>query len=72
MQISYKLLIKNPNELFDEIIDLVQVSQNDMLPIPNIGELVLLDNKLYKVVHKVIALDCDKVPCKINIVLEVM
>lgn len=71
MRIGYKLLIKNPNDL-DEIIDLVQVSQNDMLPIPNIGELVLLDNKLYKVAHKVIALDGDKVPCKINIVLEVM
>ena len=71
MRIGYKLLIKNPNN-FDEIIDLGQVSQNDMLPIPNIGELVLLDNKLYKVVHKVIALDGNKVPCKINIVLEVI
>lgn len=71
MRIGYKVLIKNSNDL-DEIIDLGQVSQNDMLPIPNIGELVLLDNKLYKVVHKVIALDGNKVPCKINIVLEVI
>jgi hypothetical protein len=43
-----------------------------MLPIPNIGELVLLDKTLYKVVHKVIVLDNDKVPYKINIVLEVI
>lgn len=71
MQIGYKVLTKNSNCL-DEFIDLVQVAQNNMLPIPNIGELVLLDNKLYKVVHKVISLDDDKVPCKINIVLEVV
>lgn len=71
MQISYKVLIKNSNDL-DEFIDLGQVSQNNMLPIPNIGELVLLDNKLYKVAHKVIVLDNDKVPYKINIVLEVI
>ena len=71
MQIGYKVLTKNSNNL-DEFIDLVQVAQNNMLPIPNIGELVLLDNKLYKVVHKVIALDGDKVPSKINIVLEVI
>ena len=71
MQINYKILTKNPNNL-DEIIDLVQVNQNNMLPIPNIGELVLLDKILYKVVHKVIALDDDKIPCKINIVLEVI
>ena len=71
MQINYKILTKNSNNL-DEFIDLVQVNQNNMLPIPNIGELVLLDNKLYKVVHKVIALDENKVPCKINIVLEVI
>jgi hypothetical protein len=71
MQIYYKILTKNSNNL-DEFIDLVQVNQNNMLPIPNIGELVLLDKILYKVVHKVIALDEDKVPCKINIVLEVI
>ena len=71
MQINYKILTKNSNNL-DEFIDLVQVNQNNMLPIPNIGELVLLDNKLYKVVHKVIALDENKVPGKINIVLEVI
>lgn len=71
MQINYKILTKNSNNL-DEFIDLVQVDQNNMLPIPNIGELVLLDKILYKVVHKVIALDDDKVPCKINIVLEVI
>ncbi len=71
MQINYKILTKNSNNL-DEFIDLVQVSQNNMLPIPNIGELVLLDKILYKVVHKVIALDEDKVPCKINIVLDVI
>lgn len=71
MQINYKILTKNSNNL-DEFIDLEQVSQNNMLPIPNIGELVLLDKTLYKVVHKVIALDEDKVPCKINIVLEVI
>ena len=71
MKINYKILTKNSNNL-DEFIDLEQVTQNDMLPIPNIGELVLLDNKLYKVVHKVIALDENKVPCKINIVLEVI
>lgn len=71
MQIDYKILTKNSNNL-DEFIDLVQVNQNNMLPIPNIGELVLLDKILYKVVHKVIALDEDKVPCKINIVLEVI
>lgn len=71
MQINYKILTKNSNNL-DEFIDLVQVNQNNMLPIPNIGELVLLDDKLYKVVHKVIALDENKVPCKINIVLEVI
>lgn len=71
MRINYKVLIKNSNNL-DEFIDLVQVNQNNMLPIPNIGELVLLDKILYKVVHKVIALDEDKVPCKINIVLEVI
>jgi hypothetical protein len=71
MQINYKILTKNSNNL-DEFIDLVQVNQNNMLPIPNIGELVLLDKILYKVVHKVIALDEDKVPCKINIVLEVI
>jgi hypothetical protein len=71
MRIDYKVLIKNSNNL-DEFIDLEQVSQNNMLPIPNIGELVLLDKILYKVLHKVIALDEDKVPCKINIVLEVI
>jgi hypothetical protein len=71
MQIYYKILTKNSNNL-DEFIDLVQVNQNNMLPIPNIGELVLLDKILYKVLHKVIALDEDKVPCKINIVLEVI
>ena len=71
MQIGYKVLTKNSNNL-DEFIDLVHVNQNNMLPIPNIGELILLDNKLYKVVHKVIALDENKVPCKINIVLEVI
>lgn len=71
MQIGYKVLTKNSNNL-DEFIDLVQVNQNNMLPIPNIGELVLLDNKLYKVAHKVIALDENKVPVKINIVLEVI
>lgn len=71
MRIGYKVLTKNSNNL-DEFIDLVQVNQNNMLPIPNIGELVLLDNKLYKVAHKVIALDENKVPCKINIVLEVI
>lgn len=69
MRIDYKVLIKNSNNL-DEIIDLEQVSQNNMLPIPNIGEIVSLDNTLYKVVHKVITLDNDKVPFKINIVLE--
>lgn len=71
MKINYKILTKNSNNL-DEFIDLVLVNQNNMLPIPNIGELVLLDNKLYKVVHKVIALDENKAPCKINIVLEVI
>lgn len=71
MLIDYKILTKNSNNL-DEFIDLVQVTQNDMLPIPNIGELVVLDNNLYKVVHKVIILDNDKVPYKINIVLEVI
>lgn len=71
MKINYKILTKNSNDL-DEFIDLVQVSQNNMLPIPNIGELILLDNKLYEVVHKVIALDENKVPSKINIVLEVI
>lgn len=71
MQINYKILTKNSNNL-DEFIDLEQVYQNNMTPIPNIGELVLLDKILYKVVHKVIALDEDKVPCKINIVLDVI
>lgn len=71
MQINYKILTKNSNNL-EEIIDLTQVAQNNMSPIPNIGEFVLLDNKLYKVVHKVIALGEDKAPCKINIVLEVI
>lgn len=71
MRIDYKIMTKNSNDL-DEFVDLVQVIQNNMLPIPNIGELVLLDNKLYKVVHKVIALDENKVLCKINIVLEVI
>lgn len=71
MEISYKIMVKNSNNL-EEIIDLVQVSQNNMLPIPNIGELVLLDRILYKVVNKVIALDDNKTPCKINIVLEVV
>ena len=69
MQINYKILTENSNDLY-KFIDLVQVSQNNMLPIPNIGELVLLDKILYKVVYKVIALDEDKIPCKINIVLE--
>ena len=69
MRIDYKVLIKNSNNL-DEIIDLEQVSQNNMLPIPNIGEIVSLDNTLYKVVHKVITLDNYKVPYKINIILE--
>ena len=71
MQINYKILTKNSNNL-DEFIDLMQVSQNDILPIPNVGELVLFDKTLYKVVHKIIVLDDDKVPCKINIVLEVI
>lgn len=71
MQINYKILTKNSNNL-DEFIDLLQVSQNDILPIPNVGELVLLDKILYKVVHKVIVLDDDKLPYKINIVLEVI
>ena len=71
MQIGYKILTKNSNNL-DEFIDLMQVSQNDILPIPNVGELVLFDKTLYKVVHKIIVLDDDKVPCKINIVLEVI
>lgn len=71
MKINYKILTKNSNNL-DEFIDLVQVIQNDMLPIPNVGELVLLDKTLYKVVHKVIVLDDGKLPCKINIVLEVI
>ena len=71
MRIGYKVLIKNSNDL-DEFIDLMQVSQNDILPIPNVGELVLFDKTLYKVVHKIIVLDDDKVPCKINIVLEVI
>lgn len=71
MQINYKILTKNSNNL-DEFIDLCIVEQDISLPIPNIGELVLLDKILYKVVHKVIALDNDKVPCKINVVLEVI
>lgn len=71
MLINYKILTKNSNNL-DEFIDLVQVTQNDMLPIPNVGEFVLLDRILYKAVHKVIILDNDKVPYKINIVLEVV
>lgn len=71
MQINYKILTKNSNNL-DEFIDLMQVSQNDILPMPNVGELVLFDKTLYKVVHKIIVLDDDKVPCKINIVLEVI
>ena len=71
MRIGYKVLIKNSNDL-DEFIDLMQVSQNDILPIPNVGELVLFDKTLYKVVHKVIALNNDKVPYKINIILEVI
>ena len=71
MDISYKIMVKNSNNL-EEIIDLVQVSQNNMLPIPNISEFVLFDRILYKVVHKVIALDDNKTPCKINIVLEVV
>ena len=71
MQINYKILTKNSNNL-EEIIDLVQITQNNMLPIPNIGEFVLLDRILYKIVHKVIVLDSDKVPYKINIVLEVI
>lgn len=71
MQIDYKILTKNSNNL-DEFIDLKQISQNNMLPIPNIGELVLLDKTLYKVVNKVIVLDNDKVPYKIIIVLEVI
>lgn len=69
MKINYKILTKNSNNL-DKFIDLVRVSQNNMLPIPNIGELVLLDKILYKVIYKVITLDEDKIPCKINIVLE--
>lgn len=71
MQINYKILTKNSNNL-NEFVDLVQVSQNNILPIPNIGELILLDKTLYKVVHKVIALDDDRVPHKISIVLEVI
>lgn len=71
MRIDYKILTKNSNNL-DEFIDLEQISQNNMLPIPNIGELVLLDKTLYKVIYKVIVLDNDKVPYKINIVLEVI
>ena len=71
MQINYKILTKNSNNL-NEFVDLVQVSQNNILPIPNIGELILLDKTLYKVVHKVIALDDDRVPHKIIIVLEVI
>lgn len=71
MRIDYKILTKNSNNL-DEFIDLEQISQNNMLPIPNIGELVLLDKTLYKVVNKVIVLDNDKVPYKIIIVLEVI
>lgn len=71
MKINYKILTKNSNNL-DEFVDLVQVIQNDMLPIPNVGELVLLDKTLYKVVHKVIVLDDGKLPYKINIVLEVI
>lgn len=71
MQIDYKIMTKNSNNL-DEFVDLVQVIQNDMLPIPNVGELVLLDKTLYKVVHKVVVLDDGKLPCKINIVLEVV
>lgn len=71
MRIDYKIMTKNSNNL-DEFIDLMQVSQNDILPIPNVGELVLFDKTLYKVVHKIIVLDDDKVPCKINIVLEVI
>lgn len=64
-------MTKNSNDL-DEFVDLVQVIQNDMLPIPNVGELVLLDKTLYKVVHKVIVLNNGKLPYKINIVLEVI
>jgi hypothetical protein len=71
MRIGYKIMTKNSNNL-DEFIDLMQVSQNDMLPIPNVNELVLLDKTLYKVVHKVVVLDDDKLPYKINIVLEVI
>jgi hypothetical protein len=71
MQINYKILTKNSNNL-EEFIDLCIVGQDILLPIPNIGELVLLDNTLYKVVHKVITLDKDKEPSKINIVLEVI
>lgn len=71
MRIDYKIMTKNSNDL-DEFVDLVQVIQNDMLPIPNVGELVLLDKTLYKVVHKVIVLNNGKLPYKINIVLEVI
>ena len=71
MQINYKILTKNSNNL-DEFIDLVQINQNNMLPIPNVSEFVLFDKTLYKVVHKVIALNNDKVPYKINIILEVI
>lgn len=69
MQIDYKILTKNSNNL-NEFNDLTSVYQNNMLPIPNVGELVLLDETLYKVVNKVIVLDDDNVPCSINIVLE--
>lgn len=71
MMIDYKILTKNSNG-DDEFIDLVKVDQINELPIPNIGELILLDKTLYKVAHKVIVLDGNKVPYKINIVLEVI
>lgn len=69
MLITYKIMIEKSNKLHN-FIDLCIVEQDIALPIPNIGELVLLNKTLYRVVHKVIALDEDKVPYKINIVLE--
>lgn len=69
MLINYKTMIKKSNKSYD-FIDLCVVEQDIVLPIPNISELVLLNKTLYKVIYKVIALDENKVPYKINIVLE--
>lgn len=69
--IRYQIL-KEISENQKDFFDLAIVKQENASLVPNVGEIVIVDKIMYKIVHKVISLDENWLPKSIDIVVEIL